>query len=382
MKFKALAKLGTFLSILLFCLALVYYAFMQLGAAERHHNVNLFSLVPADCDGVVEADDIGLFLDDALMPNYSGEMSNTRFSELFDFILYGLKGYASENVHGLGHHMGHFLVSFHRIHSSQEQVIYFRMNASDRQMLKDMLLEYAPGNFLPKEEMYRGKRIQIFPLGDSGFLVSYEDDGFLALSYQKSLIEKVIDAGLDKMSLEDDEVFSKILETKKKRKFLTLYARNAFIPSAGQDSGCWNEYEFHVNSDVLYLTGETYVSDRAAFVAAVGERLKAVPLVDEERLIVSADRDSTVGYINRASDANENGVRTLFNECVSNLSYESSFTFVADMALVADTPQRFQGYLPSFILDNASLFSHFILSVQLMVNGERPSHIWVFTYKN
>ena len=382
MRLRVIVKVGTIISVLLFCMTLAYYAFMRLDMTERNRSVNLYSMVPADCVAVLESDDIDRLMDDALAPNYSDELERFRFPGLFDFILRGLKEYTSDNVHGLGHQMGHLLVSFHRPSISDNQVIYFRMDTADDKILSDMLQEYMPVNFLPKEETYRGKKVVIYPLGKDEFLTTYAENGFFVLSYQKRLIEQVIDAGLDKNSLQHDAVFSQIVERKKSRKYLTLYARNAAMPFLEQDVTCWNEYEFHVNTDVLYLTGETFASDDCSCVEMAKEHIAAVPLIKEEQWIVSSDRDSTMLYINEASEANENGNRTLFNECVSNLSYEASFTFVADMDWVADNPQHFVNYLPPFMLSHASLLRSFVLSVQLMANEERPSHIWVFTYKN
>lgn len=382
MRLRVIVKLGTIMSVLLFCMTLAYYAFMRLDMTERNRSVNLYSMVPAKCVAVMESDDIDRLLDDALVPNYSQELERFRFPGLFDFILRGLKEYTSDNVHGLGHQMGHLLVSFHQPSMADNQVIYFRMDTADDRILSDMLQEYAPVNFLPKKETYRGKEMVIYPLGNDEFLTTYAENGFFVLSYQKRLIEEVIDAKLDKTSLENDAVFAPIVEKKKKRKYLTLYARNAGMPFLEQDASCWNEYEFHMNSDVLYLTGETFASDDCSCVALAKERIGEAPFVKEEQLLLSSDKDSTMLYMNRAMDANENGNRTLFNECLSNLSYEASFTFVADMDRVADNPQSFQDYLPPFILSRASFLRPFVLSVQLMLGEERPSHIWVFTYKN
>ena len=98
--------------------------------------------------------------------------------------------------------------------------------------------------------------------------------------------------------------------------------------------------------------------------------------------MVSADRDSTVFYANLAFDANEKGGRTLFNECVANLSHEADFVLVTDMEKVAEEPERFKPYLPSFIFQNLQTFRQFILSAQLSLHGGRLSQMWVFTYKD
>ena len=118
------------------------------------------------------------------------------------------------------------------------------------------------------------------------------------------------------------------------------------------------------------------------FPSSVADMNQHATFIKEDSLIVSIVQDSTLVCMNQAFEANECGNRTLFNECVSNLSQEAAFTLVADMQQVIDKPERFQNYLPAFVLDNAHLLRSFVLSVQLIVNEGRPSHIWVFTYKN
>ena len=46
MRLRTVVKLGTIISVALFCLAIGYYAFMQLDTAGRNREVNLFSLIP------------------------------------------------------------------------------------------------------------------------------------------------------------------------------------------------------------------------------------------------------------------------------------------------------------------------------------------------
>jgi hypothetical protein len=137
-----------------------------------------------------------------------------------------------------------------------------------------------------------------------------------------------------------------------------------------------------LNSDVVYLTGDMYALEINAEKENMIKSLNDMAVVKEEGLFVSAQKDSTSYYMAEAFDANDTGNRTLFNECVANLANEVDFSLVADMQKVEENPQRFQSYLPSFMIENASLLRSFILSAQLSLNGERPSHIWVFTYKN
>lgn len=382
MRLKTVAKLSVFISVLLFCVAVGFYAIARLDMTERNREVDLYSLVPSDCVGVLESDNISAFLNEIPSLNYGKELDGFQFPGLFEFLLHQLNEYAVQNAHGLSSQMNHLMVSFHAPGSVRDQVLYFRMGGSDQQMLEDMLKEYAPANFLPKEEKYRGKTIWVYPLGQDEFLAAYSGAGFMALSYQKRLIEQVIDAKLDKNSLNVDLVFSQILAKKKSHHFLTLYGRSAAMPFLNSDAPCWCEFEFHLNSDVLYLTGETYHSEPDDAFSVMKQRIEAQHLVKEDHLIVSADKDSTWLFMEEAYEANEDGRRTLFNECLANLSREAAFTLLTDMETVIGNPQRYAGYLPSFILDNAFLFRSFILSIQLSMNQERSSHIWVFTYKN
>jgi len=55
MQLKTVVKIGTIVSVLLFCLAVGFYAFMRLDMAERNRDVNLYSLVPSNCVGVLES---------------------------------------------------------------------------------------------------------------------------------------------------------------------------------------------------------------------------------------------------------------------------------------------------------------------------------------
>ena len=382
MKMKTVVKLGTILSVLLFVLAVGYYAFMRLDMMDRNRDVNLFSLVPSSSVGVLESNNVHAFFDDYSMLNYSDELERIQFPGLFNFLIHGLNMYDGDNAHGLSYQMNQLVVSFHQPVTPRNQVVYLRLGMADEQFLSDMLREYVSDNFLPKEEEYRGKKMLIYPLSHDEFLATYTEEGFVVLSYQKRLVEEVIDAQLDETALGYDTVFSRVLDKKKSKDFLTLYGRSSSIPSLNLDSNTWSEYDFHLNSDVVYLTGDMYTSGKNAEKENMVNSLNDMAVVKEEGLFVSAQKDSTSYYMDEAFDANDTGNRTLFNECVANLANEVDFSLVADMQKVEENPKHFESFLPSFMIENASLLRSFILSAQLSLSGERPSHIWVFTYKN
>ena len=383
MKLRTTIKLGTSISILLLCLAMGYYAFIKIDMAERSRDFNLYSLIPDDCEAILESNDINAFLNDYPMLNYSNELDRFHLESDFHYILSQLNEYSMLNGHGLSNRMSHMVMSFHKPSTSTDQVIYLRSGSHDELMIKDMLQEYAPVNFLPKTMEYRGKEIEIFPMGDSEFLASYSGKGFLAMSHQIRLIEKVIDAQLDGTSLAKDDAFEQIIEKKKKKNFFTLYGRGASMPFLHMDATCWSEYDFHMNSDVVYLTGATFMPENASIdLNSIHEKISQMASVNEDSLLISIHKDSTIQVSNQAFEQRENGERALFNECVANLSHDADFTLVTDMQKVVEHPEQYRDYLPSFMLNNAFLFRPFILSAQLTTNNGELSHMWVFTYKD
>lgn len=381
MRLRTVVKLGTMISVLLFVVAVGYYAFMQLDMADRNRDVNLYSLVPTDCTAVLESDDISVFLNECPNLNYASELEHFQFPGLFNFIIGGLTEYTTENAHGLSSQMNRLLVSFHAPCGPRDQVIYFQTGTADETLLADMLQEYMPDRFLPKEEVYRGEKIVVYPLNHEEYLSVYAQSGFLAVSYQKMLIEKVIDAKLDDKSLKDDTVFSQVLKGKKSR-FLTLYTYGSVMPMMPEEVAGWNEFDFHLNSDVLYLTGDNYLSSDIEVADLVSDNLKEIPFVRKEGLLISADKDSTQWYMDKAYEENALGKQSFFNECVANLSYEACFSLVADMQCLDTDSQLLRPYLPAFIGENVPLFSSFVLSAQYSLENGKLSHIWTFTYKH
>lgn len=76
MRLRTVAKLGMVLSVVLFCTAVGFYGFAKLSLTDKSREINLFSLVPADCIGVLESDNINYFLNEFPQLNYSEELGN------------------------------------------------------------------------------------------------------------------------------------------------------------------------------------------------------------------------------------------------------------------------------------------------------------------
>ena len=375
---RTMVKFGTIVSVLLFCMAIGFYAFMKLDMANHHRDVNLFTLIPDDCTVVLQSDDISACLDELSDLNYERELERFQFQGLLHLIIGGLNEYASENAHGLNGQMNRLLVSFHAPYTQRDQVVYFHAGMGGESLFVDMLREYMSSDFLPKEEMYRGETIQVYPLNHEEYLSVYANQDALVISYQKSLVEKVIDARLDGKSLDDNEVFSSLLN-KRKSHFLTLYSYDPAMPAMDEEIPVWSEYDFHFNSDVFYLTGDIHpvVNDEEPL-----WKVRECPVEKAEGVLVSSDADSTQFYVEEAYVARLSNNQTLFDECMANLSNDASFSLVADMEVYDGHESALSPYLPSFVRKKADLFSPFILSLQYSLVDGKLSHIWTFTYKN
>ena len=378
MSTRTVVKFGTMVSVLLFCIAVGYYAFMKLDMANHRRDVNLFTLIPDDCTVVLQSDDISACLGELSDLNYERELGRFQFQGLLNLIIGGLNEYATENAHGLNVQINRLLVSFHAPYTQRDQVVYFHAGMGGESLFVDMLREYMASDFLPKEEMYRGETIQIYPLNHEEYLSVYTNQDALVISYQKSLVEKVIDARLDGESLGDDDFFSRLLK-KRKAHFLTLYVYDSTMSVLEGEVPSWSEYDFHFNSDVFYLTGDIHpvLNDEEVLL-----KVRECPVQKAEGVLVSSDADSTQFYMEDAYVARLSNNQTLFDECMANLSNDASFSLVADMEAYDGNESALSPYLPSFVQKKADLFSPFILSLQYSLVEGKLSHIWTFTYKN
>lgn len=378
MRLKTVVKLGTILSVALFCIAVGFYAFARLDKDSRR-NANLFSLIPSDCISVLESNNVNALLNVLPTLNYETELKNIQPTGLFTFLLHGLNEYAVLNAHGLSSQMSRMVVSFHAPATPRDQVVYFGLSNADKQMLEDMLQDYAPTDFLPKVEEYRGKRMIIYPLGNDEYLASYMDSDFWVVSLQKRLIEKVIDARLDGESLNDDPVFSGILNRKKSKNLLSLYGRTDAMPFLQASKECWSEYDFYFNSDVFYMAGETYQADTSSI--SLSDSWQNMTFFDKGKALLTTEKDSLAYYMDNVYE--EDALhRSLFHQCLANLSKDASLTWVADMSEMASDVASYADCFPTFMWENVMQFTPFIVSAQYSWSGDKLSHMWVFTYKN
>ncbi len=378
MQIRSVIKLGVVLSVVLFCIGIAFYGFARLSMADKENRVDIFEFVPKDCAGILETDNIDNFMHVFSQAAYSSQLDTLHRAGLMNDILSDLSRYSSAAAHGLSYQMNHVVISFHRPHTAMDVVAYFRIGKEGKHQLIEAVKGKHGADFIPKKETYRGKKIEIYPLSSTRYLSVYTTDGLVVVSYQKKLIEQVIDAVKDNNSLREDSVFTSIHHPQP-ASFITIYGRTPSVPFLGKEScHSWSEYDIHLNSEVFYLSGQMK-EEQADCLDRMLQAVHTLPVVSEpDSLLVVSDRERVDSCISKVIASPSH---TLFDECVSNLSRDASYIMVTDMEKVAAAPEQFASYLPPFLIRHADLFRSFILSIQFTEVNNRLSHIFVFTYK-
>ncbi|RHA27383.1 hypothetical protein DW939_13150 [Phocaeicola plebeius] len=378
MQIRSVIKLGVVLSVVLFCIGIAFYGFARLSMADKENRVDIFEFVPKDCAGILETDNIDNFMHVFSQAAYSSQLDTLHRAGLMNDILSDLSRYSSAAAHGLSYQMNHVVISFHRPHTAMDVVAYFRIGKEGKHQLIEAVKGKHGADFIPKKETYRGKKIEIYPLSSTRYLSVYTTDGLVVVSYQKKLIEQVIDAVKDNNSLREDSVFTSIQHTQP-ASFITIYGRTPSVPFLGKEScHSWSEYDIHLNSEVFYLSGQMK-EEQADCLDRMLQAVHTVPVVSEsDSLLVVSGRERVDSCISKVIASPSH---TLFDECVSNLSRDASYIMVTDMEKVAAAPELFASYLPPFLIRHADIFRSFILSIQFTEVNNRLSHIFVFTYK-
>lgn len=378
MQIRSVIKLGVVLSVVLFCIGIAFYGFARLSMADKENRVDIFEFVPKDCAGILETDNIDNFMHVFSQAAYSSQLDTLHRAGLMNDILSDLSRYSSAAAHGLSYQMNHVVISFHRPHTAMDVVAYFRIGKEGKHQLIEAVKGKHGADFVPKKETYRGKKIEIYPISSTRYLSVYTTDGLVVVSYQKKLIEQVIDAVKDNNSLREDSVFTSIHHTQP-ASFITIYGRTPSVPFLGKEScHSWSEYDIHLNSEVFYLSGQMK-EEQADCLDRMLQAVHTVPVVSEsDSLLVVSGRERVDSCISKVIASPSH---TLFDECVSNLSRDASYIMVTDMEKVAAAPEQFASYLPPFLIRHADLFRSFILSIQFTEVNNRLSHIFVFTYK-
>lgn len=269
MKLRVLMKIAVFTSIVLFCTALIAYLFLRMTAVENNEKFNIYKLVPTDAVAVLEINDVGDLISDIDELACSHDHHFLYISKLFSLLKTNLYALKEESPHGLSRQMNQMLLSFHEPDSDKNQVLYCSLGAGDFGLIERLIQKYFLGASTAKTAQYKGKDIRIYPMADGSFLSCYVTSQFVAVSFQKKLIEQVMDAYSSGHSLSRDPSFKTTRAKKQINGAATIYARMQSVDmgkmtngvSSAASLGGWTEFDVRMGGKMLYFTGVSHDTD-------------------------------------------------------------------------------------------------------------------------
>lgn len=269
MKFRFFIRIIVIACIVVLCAGVAVYSYLQLDAAERQKDFNLYSLVPDDAVAVLATDRMADLMDEVNQLDCSKDEHFLYLSKLFVFLKEYLYLLADDTPHGLSKQMNKMLISFHEPDNPLDQVLYCSLGAGDADLVGRFLQKYCSDVFPSKEFGYRGERIRIYSMSDGRFVAAYLTRDFLALSFQMRLVEQVIDAYRSGSSLLASESFQRVYTGKPGLTSATVYLRMDDIEMGGQtDSlrfhcrlGDWAQFDLKLAGQAIYCSGIARHSD-------------------------------------------------------------------------------------------------------------------------
>ena len=269
MKLRTTLKIATATSVILLCLGFAFSLYFRMSVTERAEDFDLYTLVPADSKVIVDTDNMVSLMQSINELNCSKDRRFLYFSRFFVYLKDHINALLEHTPHGLSKQMNKMLISFHEPNGDRDQVFYCRLGAGDYEFIEQFISKYFASSFPSRFFDYKGEEIRIYPMPDDTFLACYVTAEFLVVSYQKRLIEQVIDARLAKQSIMTDKGFSKIREARRMVSPATIYT-DMHAVNMGKDSdalryqsdiGGWTEFNVNLDGDAIYLSGINYDID-------------------------------------------------------------------------------------------------------------------------
>lgn len=269
MKFRLLIRIAIIVSVVLLCTGFGVYSFYRLNAVDNKKDFNLYTLVPQDAIAVLETDRMADLVEDINQLNCSKDNHFLYVSELFVYLKKYLYTLVGDTPHGLSKQMNKMLISFHEPDTPLNQVLYCSLGTGDYELVESFVQKYCSSTFPSKYFDYKGEEIRIYPMVDGRFLAVYFTPDFLAVSFQKRLIEQVIDARRSKKSLMDVPAFRTMHAGKHNSVAATIYVRMKAVDMGKNTDdmysqtrlGSWAEFDMKFNEDAIYCSGISHGTD-------------------------------------------------------------------------------------------------------------------------
>lgn len=272
MKPQALIRIVVIVCIVLVCTGFAVFSYLRLNTADRQKDFNLYALVPQNAVAVLETDRMAGLVEDINGLACSKDNHFLYASELFVCLKKYLHLLIDDTPHGLSKQMNKMLLSFHEPDTPTNQVLYCSLGVGDAALVERVVQKYCANVFPSKEFQYRDEKIRIYSMADGRFLAFYLTEDFLVASFQKRLVEQVIDARQGKRSLLDLASFRQVYTGKHSNVAATVYVRTNAI-GLGMDGdrahatmrlGSWAEFDMLFDKQAIYCSGISHGSADAS----------------------------------------------------------------------------------------------------------------------
>lgn len=262
MRLSLLLRTAVITCFTLLCAGFIVSFYFRLSTTEKTEEFDLYTLVPLSAQAVMDTDDLVKLMQELNELPCSKDGNFLVFSRLFSYLKDHINTVLDNTPHGLSKQMSKMLISFHEPDNTKNQVFYFRLGNGDTEFVNQFIHKYCSSDFPVKSFSYKDEEIKIYPMLDDTFLSCYFGREFLAVSSEKKLIEEVVDARLEKLSVLTDTFFSEVH---------TLSGTTALPATVylKEDSifGSWMEFSMKVNAQAIYFTGtRASVGDTLAIV--------------------------------------------------------------------------------------------------------------------
>lgn len=256
--------------VVLLCTGMGVYSFWCLNQEESRQDFNLYTLVPSDAQAVLETDYVEGMVNDISQLACSKDGHYLHVSDLFGHLKKYLDVLIEHSPHGLSTQMNHLLISFHRPDTPTGQVLYSDLGVGDCRLVEDFLNKVFSSTFSLKTFDYKGEQIRIYPMGDGTFLSVYLTEHFLVASFQKRLVEQVIDTYHHKRpSLARQPEFKSVYRSDKHTDASAVVYVKLDSVKMGAPDGCqmlanvggWCEFDLQLDGSAVYCMGNGCESD-------------------------------------------------------------------------------------------------------------------------
>ncbi|MCD7899954.1 MAG: DUF3352 domain-containing protein [Bacteroides sp.] len=273
MRLRTSLRIITFVSIVLLCTGFVVSLYWRLSTTGKAETLDLYTLIPANASTIVDTDDVTSFIHSINELQCSKEGHFLYVSRLFSALKEHINVLLAETPHGLSRQMNKMLISFHEPQNVWNQVFYCRMGAGDNDFVQQFIQKYRTSSFPAKQFLYKEEEITIYPLTADRFLACYFGEGFLVVSFQKRLIEQVIDTQKEENSILTDQVFNEIYESRRTLALpATIFIRENSVLSS------WTEFNLKFNSHAIYLSGINHSNQKDDSISFMGKLRHELPV--------------------------------------------------------------------------------------------------------